>query len=254
MNQNKTYFEKIKQECIKECGMHSLEEIAEGMFDKKEIIDLFSAQEKTDEAYSFIINLMSEHFFFEQEGNIYLPGTGVGGLARRIMNTFPNMFVLQVDNSSKMVSTNKKASTNYTNTSIQEANILDFELENNSLNAVIAYGVMRYVPELERNNLVSKWSSSLINSGITVLGEGIAKQVIEDISSNEYSSGSTYERDANLFRCSLFYLLFNRYSRDNEFQDKVLKTASNNESNYSEVLKDIASFIPGKVYAKVLQK
>ncbi len=254
MSDNQEYFNQIKQECINECKTHSLKEVAEGMFATEEVADLFLKQEKEDEAYSFIIDLIGKYFTREAGGKIYIPGSGTGGLARRIMDDYPKMTVIQIDSSPKMSEANKKASKNYKNTDILQGDILNLKQSPKSVSAIISYGVMRYIPEDKRNNLVSSWALALVKNGIVIVGEGIAKDVIDGISSQGYASEKLFERDAKLFRNSLFYTLLKRYHSDNKFRGIVNGEASDNNLSFADVLNKIAGYAHGKIYVKVLQK
>ena len=254
MGQTQEYFDQVKQECIKDCGNHSLEEIAEGMFEKEEVVNLFLSLEETDEAYSTIIDLMQESFTKDNENRIYVPGCGTGGLARRIKKEFPKASFLQIDNSPAMIAANKKSSSLFVSNNLLTADVLNCFPEANSTDAIIAYGIMRYIPSDKRDKLIYSWASCLKKDGITIIGEGMAKDIVTKIPPRGYKSVKNIERSANLFRCTLFYLLCQKYNTDNTFRDTVLDNSSENGLNYAQVLRDIAGFTPSQVYAKLLIK
>ncbi len=247
------YFKKIKDECVEESRGYTPKEITKGMFERKEIVGFFSELGKIDEAYSFVVDSMRKYFSSERCGKIYVPGSGAGGLARKIMDTFPNLSTIQVDNSPEMIAINRNNSYGY-KTDILEGDILNFGHNTNYLDAIVAYGIMRYIPIDKRNKLVSSWHPFLKDGGIVIVGEGISKKLVENINSVDYSFKTCLETDAKLFRCSLFYLLFNRYDKDVSFNKKINEFADKENLKYTDVLKNIAGFVPSKVYAKVLQK
>ena len=254
MDEIKNYFEAIKQQCVAECDQKPLEKLAHEVFTRKEVTDLFLRQEREDEAYSFIVSLMSKYLDSSKKGIIYIPGSGVGGLSRRISSLFPKHHILQVDSSPAMNVTNRNHSFEYKNHQILQADVLDFPLKDGSLSAIIAYSIMRYVPSNERVRLINLWSSFLISTGVTIIGEGDVGEVVKPLNLVEYRREEHFEREANLFRCSLFYSLFRRYDNDEQFRIIVDKFSVQRNVSFVEVLSEITGLANTKVYAKVLQK
>jgi len=247
------YFEFVKDQCIAECKQHTFGEVAKNVFSKPEVVDLFLAMEKNDEAYAFIVDLMKDYFDKNKIDNIYVPGGGVGGLARRIADYFSKQNILQVDCNKKMVGVNKVLSKKYKNIVVKRGEISKFALKPNSLDCIVAYGVMRYVPEKKRNALLDLWVRALVPGGIVIVGEGIGRQIVNNLRSKKSPNARSYSKKAKLFRCSLFYLLCKKYSTNKVFRKEVEKL-SDPYKNFADILKNLAGFVSDRVYIKEFRK
>lgn len=247
------YFELVKDQCIAECKQHSFEEVARNAFSKPEVVDLFLAMEKNDEAYAFVVNSIKNYFGKNKIGNIYVPGGGVGGLARRISDHFPKQNILQIDCSKKMIGVNKVLSRKYKNITVKKGDILKFALRPDSLDCIIAYGVMRYVPKQKRNALLDLWMRALVPGGIVIVGEGIGGEIVNNLRSKRASTTKSFSKKTKLFRCSLFYLLCKKYNIDKIFKKEVQRSISSRK-NFTDALKDLAGFVLDRVYIKEFRK
>jgi hypothetical protein len=255
------YFDDVRDECILECKSHTLEETANGMFSRTEIVEsLFKKQESSDEAFSIIVDLMHLHLSKSincDSGNIYVPGTGPGGLSRRIAKEFPESKIFTVDSSIEMVAACRKNSLTYDNIDVSCADIRDVNIPQ-KFDAIIAYGIMRYIPENSRGDLIDSWNKNLKSEGMILVGEGVAKSVVERINSENYSRIEMLERNAKLFRCSLFYTLNSRYHKDDIFRRRVgvaiYDMRCHGNVSYADVLADIAGYTQSKVYLKIFKK
>lgn len=245
------YFDRVREECIATCSHHSLEEIAEGMFTREEIISTFLRLEERDEANEYIAGLIAEHL--PSARKIYIPGAGIGTLGRKVAEKFQGVEIFQIDVSRVMVKACREASEKYPNIDTEEGNILTFPLPACSFNAIVAYGILRYINPERRTSLVTSWREALTPNGVVIVGEGIAEGLVRDLKPQGYTLKNAVEKEVNLFRHSLFYLLCRRYETDRTFQREVNAVAAERKINFAEVAAEIAGHREGKVYAKIFQ-
>lgn len=253
MNKRKKYFEFVKNQCVLECKQSTHEDVARKSFSKPEVIDLFLEMEKNDQAYTFVVDSMKGCFDRAKIKNIYVPGGGVGGLARMISDRFSKPHILQVDFSKEMVTINNIFSKKYKNIVVKKGNILNFKIKANSLDCIIAYGVMRYIPENKMNVLLDLWSRALVPGGVVIVGEGRGKEIVGKLDPKKFSSVKSFSKKIKLFRCSLFYLLCKRYNVDKIFRKEVEKLISTRK-NFADILKGVAGFVSDEVYIKEFKK
>jgi|GEM_PF-6899398 len=251
------YFLAIRQECIaerkNERERFPLSNVSEGMFTKPEVVDLFLKQEESDQAYSLLVRLMQERIDSKTRGTVYIPGAGVGGLARKVAKNFPFLSVLQVDSSPSMVAANRSRSNGNHHLKIVYGDINSFELKGD-FKAILAYGIMRYVPLSLRNGLVTSWLDKLTTGGIAIIGEGVAEDTIRSLKPEGYSLEEKCEGEVDLFRCSLFYLLIRRYEKDSQFKREVNLYSLGKSVKPADVLCEIAGFTRDRVYTRIWHK
>jgi hypothetical protein len=259
---NSKYFNDVKNKCIAECKSSTLEATANGMFSRKEVVDLFKKMESSDDAFSILIDEIRQYFCNSNNINLFIPGGGSGGLSRRILKDYPRSSILNLDSSLEMVNACKHNPIKYKNIETVCGDISTFNCAK-KFDAIVAYGVMRYIPENSRNSLVDSWHDILKDDGIVIVGEGVAKNIIDNIVSTKYNNIDYVEKDARLFRCSLFYHLFKKYSEDNAFSQAVNRTVES-ESTFSDdndadvtsidILCRLAGYSDSSVYLKIFEK
>ncbi len=245
------YFNRVREECIAACSHHSLEEIAEGIFTRSEIINTLLKLEERDEANEYIAGLVAKHLPSAQR--IYIPGAGIGTLGRRVAKKLPTAHLLQVDISRVMVETCQQASGKYPNIETEEGDILTFPPPICSFDAIVAYGILRYITPEGRDLLITSWREALAPEGIVIVGEGLAEGVVRSISPSGYRSEKMVDKEVKLFRHSLFYLLCKRYDGDKVFQREVNAVTAERKITFAEVTAEIAGYREGAVYTKMFQ-
>ncbi len=249
MHKNNKYFELVKNQCVSECKQHTFEEVAKNAFSKFEVVDLFLSMEESDRAYAFILNFLKKRFSKNKFIRIYIPGSGVGGLARIIYGYFSKSYIFQVDCSKEMVVANKKLSANQKNIYIKKADILKVKLRPGSFDCVVAYGVMRYIPENKRSALLNSWIKVLVPGGRLIVGEGRGGEIVNNLNALVARQSKIFLKKVKLFRCSLFYLLCKKYENDRIFKNEVDRITVRGKT-FADTLKKIAGFVTDNVYVK----
>lgn len=252
MDNQERYFQEIKDLCISECKSHSFDEIAQDMFSKKEIIDTFLQQETQDPTFWFIIALL-QNMGVKNE-NIYIPWAGTGWLWRQIIKHFPETHILQVDNNPDMIKISQSHSPGSNHLKTLKGDILTTDFGNQKFTIIIAQGVLRYIDEDKRNDLLGQREHLIEKNWKIIVCEGIAKEVIDKLQYDKLESTGIISQKAELFRFSLFYLLYKEYQNNTTFYETVKKVQKETHKNYVQILREIAGKNDNKIYVKIFSK
>lgn len=246
------FFNKIKKDCENTCWKISFKNVANDIFSKDEIINLFVELEDKDPSIKYIIDIIYNYFNKKDNIKIFIPGWWTGWLARRILKEFNNSYIDQVETEDNMVVYNKS---NYSkNINVIKWDILDYIYEKWKYDIVVAYWILRYLNEKDRNIIVNEWYNKLDKWGILILWEWIAEDIIRWINIKNIEENEFFVKKWKLFRCSLFYLLLNQYKNNLDFREAVLEESLLKSKTYNSIIKNIAWFIEANIYYKIYIK
>ncbi len=228
----------------------SYKEKVSGLWTNPEIYHYFDSF-ILDDANKYLSSLVIKNKTYKK---VLIIGGGIGRLGRNVARKKYTQ-ITEIDLSMDMSNhANKLAKDEKLNNFISmQGDCLDLPFADNSFDCVIAYGVFRYLDVKDYLKAIAEIER--VSTKTFIFSEPVLSKIISSIQKriSKNASAKIEKIPINMYRMSLFYMLFSQYQKDNIFK-KLVDSKIKVDKNYIDILSQIAGKKKGILYTLICKK
>lgn len=246
----KNIFSNYKSQAIKKCLSMSYKEKVSGLWANPEIYHYFDSF-TLDDANTYLSSLVTRNKTCRK---ILIIGGGIGRLGRNIARK-KHIQITEIDLSMNMSNhANKLAKDGKLNNFISmQGDCLNLPFADNAFDCVIAYGVFRYLDVKDYPKAIAEIER--VSRKVFIFSEPVLSKIISSIRKKiSHDILTKIEKiPIQMYRMSLFYMLFSQYQKDTTFK-KLVDSKIKGDKTYIDILSQIAGTKKGILYTLICKK